>query len=101
MHQYYGDIAQSKLSDLILGKKVYFETLSRDKYGRYVSKVKYNNRLLDRWLVKEGLSWVYPLYCKDKQLYKLEKTARENKKGLWATESPEPPWEYRKKKRSE
>jgi endonuclease YncB( thermonuclease family) len=94
--QEFGKEAQQILNSFIFGKRVQFETLNKDKYGRYVSIVKYGNKLIHRWLVSSGLAWVYPYYNKDKSLYSLEKKAKQNKLGLWGYSSPTPPWEYRK-----
>jgi len=53
--------------------------------------------MLNRELVREGFCWWYrkhaPAYT---VLERLEKEARETKKGLWADPMPEPPREWRK-----
>src|SRR5215510_15119679 len=48
-------------------------------------------------LVKNGWCWWYRKYVPgDVELEKLEKEAREAKKGLWVDPAPIPPWVYRK-----
>jgi len=45
-------------------------------------------------LVKEGWCWWYRKYAPgDVELEKLEKEARQAKKGLWVELNPMPPWE--------
>jgi len=55
---------------------------------------------LNQELVRQGMCWRYRKYAPlDAELEKLEKDAREVKKGLWADPQPVPPWEWRKRKR--
>jgi endonuclease YncB( thermonuclease family) len=45
-------------------------------------------KALNFWLVREGLAWVHPQFCRRTdicdRLRELERTARESKAGLWA-----------------
>ena len=51
-------------------------------------------------LVKEGWCWWYRKYAlSDAELERLEASAREAKKGLWADPQPVPPWEWRAQRR--
>ena len=51
-------------------------------------------------LVKDGWCWWYRKYAPgNSELEKLEKDAREAKKGLWVDPAPIPPWVYRKARR--
>ena len=53
-------------------------------------------------LVKDGWCWWYRKYAPgDVELEKLEKEAREAKKGLWVDPAPIPPWVYRKARRGQ
>ena len=53
-------------------------------------------------LLKDGWCWWDRKYTPgDTELEKLEKEAREAKKGLWADSAPIPPWVYRKAKRGQ
>jgi len=57
---------------------------------------------LNRELVKQGWCWWYRKYAPlDAELEKLEKDAREAKKGLWIDPAPIPPWVFRKAKRGQ
>lgn len=51
---------------------------------------------VNHMLVKDGWCWWYRKYAPgDTELERLEKEAREAKKGLWADPQPVPPWVYR------
>jgi endonuclease YncB( thermonuclease family) len=51
-------------------------------------------------LVKIGWCWWYRKYApQDIELEKLEKDARDAKRGLWIDTAPIPPWAYRKTRR--
>ena len=52
-------------------------------------------------MVKEGWAWCVENDSPDAELTKLEKEAREAKRGLWADESPVAPWTYRAQKKEE
>ncbi len=50
-------------------------------------------------MVKRGWCWWYRKYAPgDAVLEKLEKEAREVRKGLWVDPQPVPPWEWRHRK---
>jgi len=49
-------------------------------------------------LVKQGWWWYRKYAPLDTELERLEKDARETKKGLWADPQPVLPWEWRKRK---
>ena len=71
----------------------------RDKYTRTIGNVILpDGTHVNHTLVKEGWCWSYRKYAPlDTELEKLEKEARDAKKGLWADSQPVPPWEWRKK----
>lgn len=88
-------------SDKIFGKNVNVEILSKDRYGRSIATVIYDDNLnLNHELVKAGLAWHYIKYSKDKELQAFEDTARLKRVGLWADNNSIPPWEWRSKKKS-
>lgn len=97
LRQPFGPESRDALSLLLLNQKVYFYLMTKDKYGRYVSEIKFNRKLIHRWLISEGLAQVYSLYCTDKYLYKLETKAKKLKKGLWIQDAIEAPWVFRRR----
>jgi len=79
------------------------KVMDTDKYGRSVALVILpDGRTLNEELIRNGHAWVYANYCRIPQCAKwrvLEREARINKRGLWASPNPLPPWAWRKKHR--
>jgi endonuclease YncB( thermonuclease family) len=73
-----------------------------DRYGRLMVYVLAGETSVQSEMVKAGLAWVYPQYCKVKDicdsLKRDEAEARAARHGLWSDENPVAPWEYRKHK---
>ncbi len=91
--------AKQFTSNQIFNKYVKLEYLKKDRYGRFIGNVIYNDTLnLSHELLKNGLAWHYIKYSKDTILQNLEDKARKQKVGLWYDPKSIPPWEWRKKK---
>lgn len=75
-----------------------------DTYGRIVALVKSHGRLVNRELVRNGFAWVYPEYCIEEplcsELKSMELEARKYNRGLWKAKTPEPPWEWKHRRRN-
>jgi endonuclease YncB( thermonuclease family) len=75
-----------------------------DRYGRTVALVTCQGRLVNRELVRAGLAWHYPRYCRSQplcnELAELEEKARRERLGLWADPEPVAPWEWKRRQRS-
>jgi micrococcal nuclease len=101
--QAYGNNAKHAASELVFGKEVTLQTHGHDKYGRTLSDVLLlDGTNVNHTLVENGWCWWYRKYApRDTVLERLEKEAREGKKGLWADPAPVPPWVYRKAKRGQ
>ena len=76
-------------------------THGKDKYGRTLDDVLLpDGTNVNHALVKEGWCWWYRKYAPgNSELEKLEKDARDAKKGLWGDPHPVPPWEWRRRSR--
>jgi endonuclease YncB( thermonuclease family) len=102
--QAFGKKAKQFTSSMVFGKVVEVESVDIDRYGRTVALVTVFQRLVNEELVNAGFAWIYTRYC-DRPICErwkvLEYEAREAKRGLWSEPNPVPPWEYRKKKRSQ
>jgi len=93
--------ARQFTSDQIFGKQIIFFKTDKDRYGRDIAKIYYNNgKYLSEELIKNGLGWWYFSYSKNKYLATLEMEARSKKRGLWQDKKAVSPWEYRKIQRS-
>lgn len=99
--QAFGKRAKRFTSDLVFAKEVTVKVMDIDRYKRIVGEVILEDGTnLNQALVRAGLAWWYQRYAPgDRELERLEKSARENKRGLWADPHPVPPWEFRKKRR--
>ncbi|WNH09902.1 thermonuclease family protein [Thalassobellus suaedae] len=92
--------AKQFTSNAVFGKMIKVEVLNKDRYGRLIGLVFYNDSLtLNHELVKHGLAWHYVKYSKDTILQSLEDKARKDKIGLWQDPNSIPPWEWRANKK--
>lgn len=102
--QAFGQVSKKSLSDLVFNKDVEISWEKRDRYQRVLGKVLVNGQDVCLEQVKRGMAWHYKQYQRDQPLgdrtkYSLaEEEARKHRLGLWADESPTPPWEFRHKK---
>lgn len=99
LKQDFGQNAKECLSNLVLNKRVTVRILTIDLYQREVGEVYRNHHLINAQLVAEGCVWVYDQYTKDELYFKLEESAKAEKRGLWQGEFLTAPWEWRKIKK--
>ena len=96
--QAYGEEATETTKGLALNQDVRMTAIEIDRYARMVAEVRFlDGRSLNHELVKAGACWWYRKYApSDAELKNLESAARKQRRGVWATASPMPPWEWRK-----
>ena len=102
--QAFGKKAKQFTSDMVFGKVVEVEVMDTDRYGRTVALVAVNKQILNEELLKAGYAWVYYQYCHEMICHAwadYQFAAKLDKRGLWADPNPIPPWEFRRKKRSQ
>jgi len=91
--------AKDAVSGLVQGKMVTVQPMDTDQYGRIVALVGIRGVLVNGELVRRGLAWVYPHYCKMQPLCRelegWEETARREGLGLWRERRPTPPWVWK------
>jgi len=97
-NQAYGQKSKENLSYLIFGRRVKIASTGHDRYGRLLADIYIDSKNVNYLQVAEGFAWHYKKYSDDKNLERLEKQARKNKKGLWKDKYPIPPWDFRKPK---
>ena len=94
--QAYGQKAK-EFTLAIAGQKAVSVTVRDiDRYGRSVGDVAVGGVSLNERLVEAGLAWQYRKYSNDERLARLERDAREAKRGLWNEANPVAPWDFRK-----
>ncbi|KAE8809906.1 putative 38.1 kDa protein [Hordeum vulgare] len=121
MGMQYGKESQNALVKLIAGKSVMVYVYGQDQYDRYVGdiycdgvfiQVKQKCILFVCWftcmidyhifisqeqMLKEGHAWHYKIYDKRKEFAEWEMKARDARRGLWASDNPEKPWDWKRK----
>ena len=90
--QAFGNNAKQAASALVFGKDVILQTHGQDKYKRTLADVFLRDGThVNHELVKNGWCWWYQKYApRNMELARLEKNAREAKKGLWVDPAPIP-----------
>ena len=87
------------LASMVLGKVVDASCFEQAKSGRYICELFVNGKSVNQEMVKQGWAWANVAsngrHLRDKTLPDLEKSARSNRSGLWASSNPVPPWVWR------
>ena len=94
--------AKALVRTSVAGKKVLVRPLYHDSYNRLVAIVVYGDKILNGELVRAGLAWVYPRYCRKKickTWQEMENSAKNDKRGMWRSTAPIPPWQWKRMKR--
>ncbi len=97
--QAFGNKAKQFLSSLIFGKQVTVRYKAVDRYGRIVGVVYCDGVEINLVMVQNGYAWHYSHYDKTPAYIQAEKQARADKKGLWTSNVPMNPYEFRKQNR--
>lgn len=87
-------------NQLIYNKEVSIRITDTDRYGRWVVWLYIQDATLNEELLKSGLAWHYIHFSDSENLQRLEDQARKGKIGIWSYPNPVPPWEFRRKKRT-
>jgi len=95
-HQAFGRKAKTFTSQLVFGKVVEVDPLTRDRYGRTVAWVHVGGRCLNEEILQAGFAWHFKRFSRDRHLAVLELQARAARTGLWVDPAPVAPWEFRK-----
>ena len=98
-NQAYGQKAKEFTASLIAGKAVSVTVTDRDRYGRFIGDIVLDGISVNASIVEAGFAWHYREYSKDANLARLEREARDAKRGLWQDANPVAPWDFRKGKK--
>ena len=82
---------------LPVGQKVRLLELGEDRYQRTLGQLYLpDGTNVNALQVSSGQAWVFTRYCRDQTYWMpLQRQARQNHRGLWASEVAQPPWEFR------
>lgn len=103
--QPFGTQSKQSLSDMCFDRQARIATQGRDRYGRTIGRIYCFTPGVKTEVdanaeqVRRGMAWVFDRYATDGTLYNLQDDARSARRGLWADQSPTPPWEWRKSRR--
>ncbi len=99
LNQPFGKDAKRFTTNLLLNQTVFIEKISKDRNGRIVAKVYYNNRQsLNEELLRKGMAWHFTKYDKSASYAALQRQAKASNVGLWAIANPIAPWDWRRSK---
>jgi len=98
--QAYGKESADSLCKLVLEKKVRITWVKKDNFGRQLAQVYVDENHINKIMIRDGHAWHFKRYNQSKELAELEEDARKAKRGLWATNNPQSPWDYRKENRT-
>ena len=94
--QSYGRAATRAARRIIGGSNVRVSVEDVGRYGRAVGRVRVGGGDLSEMMVRRGYGWHYEEYAPNAtELARLERQARNAKRGLWKQSNPLPPWEWR------
>lgn len=97
--QPYGNESTAYLASLIRGKTVRVEWQKKDQYGRVLGIVFLDKADINLQMVSSGNAWHYSYFDQTPAYASAEASAKSKKLGLWATDNPINPYEWRKNKR--
>ncbi len=99
--QAFGTKAKQFASNLCFGKFVQLQSKNKyDRYKRLIAEVVLPNGVnVNKALVQNGLAWHYKKHSKSSEYAQLERSARQQKVGIWSDPNAIAPWEWRKRRR--
>jgi endonuclease YncB( thermonuclease family) len=100
--QPFGREAKDALTELALGRKVTLEIVDIDTHRRMVGIVRISGVDINQEMIGSGLAWAYRRYLSAPyaSVYiAAEKEARSRRLGLWRQANPDPPWNFKRKRR--
>ena len=100
LEQAYGSEAKRALSDRVLGQEVQILIVARSAAERLTAQVTAAGRALAPELLRAGAAWCASDGKVPADLRAAEAAARAAGVGLWQSEDPLPPWQWRRRDRT-
>ena len=96
--QPYSRKSKDYLASMIAGKVVMVYVKDKDRYGRHLGIVS-TSKIMDinLQMIKAGMAWHYDYYDNTPAYKVAQKTAKRQRKGLWADPTPINPHDWRKR----
>ena len=103
-HQGFGERSKQHLSNLAFKKQATLDCYKTDQYKRKVCRVWVEGKDVALAQVQAGLAWHYKRFEKEQtaseraSYARAEDDARASRIGLWKSDRPVPPWEFRRQR---
>jgi endonuclease YncB( thermonuclease family) len=99
--QPFGTRSRQSLAALCFEKAAFVNDQGKDRYGRTIGRVNCAGVDANAEQVRQGMAWVFDRYVTDRALYSLQREAKAARRGLWISDTPIPPWQWRDAARGE
>jgi endonuclease YncB( thermonuclease family) len=93
--QAFGSQSRDALAARVMRKRVTLTTRGSDDFRRTVARVRLGREDVGAWLVTQGYAWSYRFRSDAGPYRREESSARQARRGLWASGSPQLPREFR------
>jgi endonuclease YncB( thermonuclease family) len=99
--QPFGKEARRSLAELCAGKVARLAWEQKDRYDRILARVTCGEVDVNAEQVRRGLAWVSRLDRPEPAFYAAQRAARAAGLGLWSDPDPVPPWQWRRREKSD
>jgi endonuclease YncB( thermonuclease family) len=100
LKQEYGKESSEALKKMVFDSDVRVSWKKKDNFDRPLAQVYRGDKHINAEMISSGNAWHFKRYNQSQALADLEIQAKKEKKGLWKSENPIAPWDYRKENRA-
>lgn len=100
LKQPFGKESAEALQKMLGTSKVKVTWQKKDNFERLLAQVYVKDKHINSEMIRTGNAWHFKRYNQSKKLADLEIEAKKEKLGLWGTDNPQAPWDYRKENRA-
>jgi len=100
LKQPFGKESAEALQKMLGTSKVKVTWQKKDNFERPLAQVYVEDKHINSEMLRTGNTWHFKRYNQSKKLADLEIEAKKEKLGLWGTDNPQAPWDYRKENRA-
>ncbi len=100
LKQPFGKESAEALQKMLGTSKVKVTWQKKDNFERLLAQVYVEDKHINSEMIRTGNAWHFKRYNQSKKLADLEIEAKKEKLGLWGTDNPQAPWDYRKENRA-
>ncbi len=93
--QEYAEQARDALAALIRGETITVKCRDHETQGEILGIALVDSRSVNLAMLNQGWAWYDDRTLSDPEFRATEQLARDLRRGLWAGENPQPPWEFR------